>query len=196
MNWSWKVRFLSHKKRKAATFTPLLMPRRQQGRVVLQLIYLRKVVFFCDQSSGEIHLVSTMILDKNVRKCAIELQDTVLSAKLAAVDMISQDAVYHRACLVGWADCLHERYTYRHISCRFNNTRLKTRILPHLQDLQAYREGRDVLAFRKAVGAALRQAYERDFDDEAWILLDGICLVQSRKFHNSFENNCQQESTP
>ena len=59
-----------------------------------------KVVFFCDQSSGEIHLVSTMKLDRNVRKCAMELQDTVLLAKLAGGDMISQDAVYHRACTI------------------------------------------------------------------------------------------------
>ena len=42
-----------------------------------------------------------MNLDGNVRKCAIELQDTVPLTKLAAGDMISQDAVYHRACLVG-----------------------------------------------------------------------------------------------
>ena len=49
---------------------------------------------------------------------------------------------------------------------RFNNTHLKTRILAHQQDLQAYREGRDVLlAFSKDVGAALQQAYKRDFDD-------------------------------
>ena len=39
---------------------------------------------------------------------------------------------------------------------RFNNTHLKTRVLAHQHDLQAYREGRDVLlAFSKDVGAAL-----------------------------------------
>ena len=47
------------------------------------------------------------------------------------------------------------------VSDRFNNTHLKTRILAHQQDRQAYREGRNVLAFSKDVGAALRQAYER-----------------------------------
>ena len=57
------------------------------------------------------------------------------------------------------------------VSDRFNNTHLKTRILAHQQDLQVYREGRDVLlVFSKDVRAALRQAYERDFDDEVWIL--------------------------
>ena len=46
------------------------------------------------------------------------------------------------------------------VSGRFNNTHLKTRILAHQQDLQVYREGRDVLlAFSKDVRAALRQAY-------------------------------------
>ena len=89
------------------------------------------------------------------------------------------------------------------VSGRFNNTHLKTRILAHQQDFQAYREGRDVLlAFSKDVRAALRQAYERDFDDEAWILSQATIIVRrdmfstESKFHNSFENNCQQESTP
>ena len=46
-------------------------------------------------------MVSALDLARNVRKCAIELQDTVLLATLAAGDMISQYAVYHRAGLVG-----------------------------------------------------------------------------------------------
>ena len=42
-----------------------------------------------------------MNLDRNVRKGTMELQETVLLAiKLAAGDMISQNAVYQRACLV------------------------------------------------------------------------------------------------
>ena len=44
--------------------------------------------------------MSTFILDKNVRQCALELQDTVLLAKLSAGDLISQEAVYHKKCLV------------------------------------------------------------------------------------------------
>ena len=54
------------------------------------------------------------------------------------------------------------------VSGPFNNTHLKTRILAHQQDLQAYIEGRDILlTFSEDVGASLRQAYEREFDDEA-----------------------------
>ena len=46
-------------------------------------------------------MVSTTNLDRNVRKCTMELQDTVLLAiKLAAGDKISQNAIYNRACLV------------------------------------------------------------------------------------------------
>ena len=88
------------------------------------------------------------------------------------------------------------------VSGRFNNTHLKPRILAHQQDLQVYREGRDVLlAFSKDVVAALRQAYERDFDDEAWILSQAAKIVRrdmvskESKFQKSLENNCQQEST-
>ena len=55
---------------------------------------------FCDQCSPTLHQVSTFILDKNVRQCALELQDTVLLAKLSAGDLISQEAVYHKKRLV------------------------------------------------------------------------------------------------
>ena len=167
------------------------------------------------------HLVSTTNLDRNVSKCTMELQDTVLLAmKLAAADMISQNAVYHRTCLVALYNraiararnidkdknqgqqrikdiALAELIAYMkdtHIESdaapvfrlaelarlyktrlklfggdvlgRFNNTLLKIRVLAHQQDLQAYTEGSDVLpAFSKDVGAALQQAYKRDFDD-------------------------------
>ena len=91
------------------------------------------------------------------------------------------------------------------VSGSSNNTYLKNRILARQHDLQAYREGRDVLlAFKKDLGAAvgLRQAYERDFDVKAWILSEDAKIVRrdmfsrESKLHNSFENNCQQESTP
>jgi len=59
-----------------------------------------KTVFFCDQSSPTLHQASTFILDKRVRECAVELQDSVLLAKLSHGDLISLEAVYHRNCLV------------------------------------------------------------------------------------------------
>jgi len=39
-------------------------------------------------------------MDQKVRKCAIDLQDSILLAKLSARDLVSQDAVYHSKCLV------------------------------------------------------------------------------------------------
>ena len=52
------------------------------------------------------------------------------------------------------------------------------------------------------MGAALQQAYERDFDDEAWILSKAAKIARrdmfstESKFQKSLENNCQQESNP
>ena len=39
-------------------------------------------------------------MDANVRKCALQLGDQILLAKLSAGDLISQEAVYHSKCLV------------------------------------------------------------------------------------------------
>ena len=55
--------------------------------------------FFCDKDSGNLHQVATFSIDTRVRKCALELQDTILLAKLSAGDLISQEAVYHSSCL-------------------------------------------------------------------------------------------------
>ncbi|CAC5382291.1 unnamed protein product [Mytilus coruscus] len=40
------------------------------------------------------------MIDKRVRECALELQDTVLLAKLSVGDLISQEAKYHAKCLI------------------------------------------------------------------------------------------------
>jgi len=56
---------------------------------------------FCDQPAGfeGLHEAATKQLDKNVRKCARDLEDTALLAKLAAGDMIAIEAKYHNRCL-------------------------------------------------------------------------------------------------
>ena len=56
--------------------------------------------FFCDKDSGDLHQAATFSVDTRVRKCALELHDTVLLAKLSAGDLISQEAVRHSSCLV------------------------------------------------------------------------------------------------
>lgn len=61
---------------------------------------LKSCCFFCDDSSGPLHQASTFNVDERVRKCALQLGDKMLLAKLSAGDLISQDAVYHSKCLV------------------------------------------------------------------------------------------------
>ncbi|KAH3717216.1 hypothetical protein DPMN_059997 [Dreissena polymorpha] len=62
--------------------------------------------FFCGDSNGNLHQVSTFEMDRSVRKYALELQDTVLLAKLSVGDMISQEAVYHLKC---YRDLFHRK---------------------------------------------------------------------------------------
>ena len=71
------------------------------------------------------------------------------------------------------------------VSGRFNNNHLKTRILAHQQDLQAY---------SKDVGGGSRLTTSI-FDDEAWILSQAAKIVRrdmlstESKFQKSLENN-------
>lgn len=57
-------------------------------------------MLFCGDESGDHHEASTFMIDRRVRECALELQDTVLLAKLSAGDLISQEAKYHTTCLI------------------------------------------------------------------------------------------------
>lgn len=61
---------------------------------------IKSCCFFCDDASGTLHQASTFNMDARVRKCALQLEDSVLLAKLSAGDLISQEAVYHLNCLV------------------------------------------------------------------------------------------------
>jgi hypothetical protein len=58
--------------------------------------------FFCDEHAGSegLHEASTYDVDSNVRRCALELEDTTRLTKLAPRDMIAIEAKYHRKCLV------------------------------------------------------------------------------------------------
>ena len=58
--------------------------------------------FLCDEAAGSagLHNASTYDIDMRVRKCAMELEDSSLLAKLAPGDMIALVAKYHRRCLV------------------------------------------------------------------------------------------------
>ena len=80
------------------------------------------ICFFCNKLAGtaDLHQAATKDIDKNVRRCATELRDTELLAKLSAGDMVAIDAKYQRNCLRALynkirpaalkdedADCLH-----------------------------------------------------------------------------------------
>ena len=59
------------------------------------------VCLFCDKPAGSegLHNASTCDIDRRVRQCALELNDTALLAKLAPADMIALEAKYHTRCL-------------------------------------------------------------------------------------------------
>ena len=75
---------------------------RRSGRRVIKSEHQEAVCFFCDLPAGNsiLHDAATYDIDSRVRKCARELEDTILLAKLAAGDMIALEAKYHRKCLV------------------------------------------------------------------------------------------------
>lgn len=71
--------------------------------------------FLCDDESSlsdPLREASTFHLDNRVRKCAIDLQDGRLLAKLSGGDLVAQEAKYHPRCLVSLynrAEALQER---------------------------------------------------------------------------------------
>ena len=102
------------------------------------------------------------------------MMDTHIESDAAPVFKLAKLARLYKTCL---------KLLGGDVSGRFNNTHLQTIILAHQQDLQAYREGRDVLLpFSKGVVAILRPAYERDFDDEAWILSQAAKILRQDMF--------------
>jgi len=48
----------------------------------------------------DLHNASTYDVDAKVCRCAIELEDTALQAKLEPGDMIALEAKYHQKCMV------------------------------------------------------------------------------------------------
>ena len=212
--------------------------------------------FFCGEGPLEsLHEAATMYLDSRVRKCARDLQDESLLAKLSVGDMVAIDAKYHLQCLVSLYNrasalsttrktdesrkvnegiALAELLAYidemrmnadvapifklsdlvklyssrleylgveQHV--RPHSTELKNRILAHIPELKAYKEGREVLlAFDSDMGYAIHKFCDEDYDSEA------ICLAKAAKivrrdmlelramFTGSFDQDCQQKSVP
>ena len=59
------------------------------------------ICFLCNEPAGSdtLHRACTHDIDAKVRKCAMELEDTDLLAKLAPGDMVALEAKYHTKCL-------------------------------------------------------------------------------------------------
>ena len=86
---------------------------------------------------------------------------------------------------------------------RLNSTKLKERILSHIPDLSAHKEGRDVLlVFVGDVGSALRKACDLDSDDDAICLARAANIVRrdmlklQSTFTGTFGSDCQMKSVP
>ena len=60
--------------------------------------------FLCDTESREMHQASTITLDANIRKCATDMYDSRIIAKLSEGDMVSREAWYHKSCLTKYSN--------------------------------------------------------------------------------------------
>ena len=84
-----------------------------------------------------------------------------------------------------------------------HSTRLKDRILASFPELQAFKDGRDILlTSNEDIGTALRQVCERDIDNDAYILAQAARIVRKEimnttiKFDGTFSTSCQVEGLP
>ena len=89
------------------------------------------------------------------------------------------------------------------LSGRVNSTHLKDRILAHFPNLQAHKEGRDILLiFNKDVGPAMRKACEHDADADAIHLARAANIVRREifirktSFTGTYDSQCQASSLP
>ena len=67
-----------------------------------------------------------------------------------------------------------------------HKTRLKERLLAHIPDLQAYKQGREMyLAFNQDIGPAIRKAIDDDADDDGMHLVKAAAIVRRHMFDMS-----------
>lgn len=59
----------------------------------------KEACIFCSQVTGKLHRCSTMRLDNELRKMAMEMQDTMLLARISSGDLVAIEAKYHYNCL-------------------------------------------------------------------------------------------------
>ena len=90
-----------------------------------------------------------------------------------------------------------------HLAGRVHSTKLKNRILSYFPDMEAHKQGRDVvLVSNEDVGAALRKACEHYSDIEAVYLARAANTVRRdifkirQRFNRSFDVQCQEKLVP
>lgn len=90
-----------------------------------------------------------------------------------------------------------------HVTGRVHSTKLKNRILNYFPDMDAHKQGRDVvLVCNEDVGAALWKACEQDADNDCVHLARAASIVRREMFKmkqgftGSFDAQCQEESVP
>ena len=84
-----------------------------------------------------------------------------------------------------------------------HSTKLKDRILSYFPDMEAHKQGRNlVLIGNEHIGSALSKACEYDADNDAVILAEAAKIVRrdmmqlKNTFDGSFDNKCQEKSVP
>ena len=89
------------------------------------------------------------------------------------------------------------------LDTKVHSKRLKYRLLAHIPDLEAYKEGHDILlAFQKDIGTALKRICQTDEDEKAITLAKAAEIVREDMlntktvFSGKFELNCQEDSVP
>ena len=71
------------------------------------------------------------------------------------------------------------------ISPSVHSTRLKDRILAHFPELQAFKEGLDILLMsNEDIGSTLWQVCENDADDEAYVLFRAAAQIVHKEILN------------
>lgn len=86
---------------------------------------------------------------------------------------------------------------------RVHSTKLKNRILCYFPDMEAHKQGREiVLVFNKDIGQALRKACEHDADDDAVHIARAATILRrdmfkmKAVFSDSFPSKCLERSVP
>ncbi len=89
------------------------------------------------------------------------------------------------------------------VTGRIHSTKLKDRLLGYFPDMEAHKQGREVvLISNKDIGSALRKACEHDADNDAFHLARAAKIVRrdmfkfKNQFNGSFEMKCQEKSIP